>query len=532
MNVLCVVFFFAAIGIVRISAMCGQRSSFLELTALLGGLLFATSPAYAITYSGQRVTKVDPTQSSTCIDPPGAQSFVTTDNTVYLYFYATVASSDGLTNDWVGPDGTTIAGGSWGSGSSGSFCFTGPSLTITNTPANRLGPWTARVWNNGVVLFAVPFTISALATGGGTPAGPTATTSRRTLPVDLTSSCYYAPTNRFDQKDGWQCTRFAWGRACEKSGVAIHFTNESSGGLDGGTWYGRVTGLALGANPRPNSIAVWSDGGAGHVAFVEEVNNGSVTISEANFTSYPNAQYDGLRTLSTTAMAQRGSLHLLGYIYLTGYEGYIDSASNSCSSAVSGWVADRSNLNASQNLELFDGETFLGSVYANLWRQDVGSYLNDNGNHGFSYPIPDRIKDGQAHTIWARVAGTYTDLANTQSISCTSNANSTAGSVQLTFSPINATPVSTADCATYYTFTLTGKETSGTGVNLSSLSLSEGWTWTLPYLGIPGRIEPFGQFTTNVNWCRGTGASKWTIIGTDDKGNRSSWASTITFGSQ
>ena len=74
-----------------------------------------------------------------------------------------------------------------------------------------------------------------------------------------------------------------------------------------------------------NSIAVWSKGQYGHVAFVEKVEGDSVTITESNWdrVTYDyqyNIEsgikyYSGYKTLSTSQMQSRYGT-LLGYIYL------------------------------------------------------------------------------------------------------------------------------------------------------------------------------------------------------------------------
>jgi len=90
-------------------------------------------------------------------------SFLTTNNNVYLYFSAIVTVSDSLRNDWVAPDGSTIAGSTWPR-MSGIQCFGTHSLTIANLPTTtaRLGIWQARVYNNNILLFSIiPFRVSA-----------------------------------------------------------------------------------------------------------------------------------------------------------------------------------------------------------------------------------------------------------------------------------------------------------------------------------------------------------------------------------
>lgn len=101
---------------------------------------------------------------------------------------------------------------------------------------------------------------------------------------NLKSSAYAKPANPF-AASGWggQCTAFAWGRMYEKTGK-----NLAPRG-NGGTWYSAVPATSRSTTPRANSVAVWTGGTYGHVAFVESVttdaagNVTSVTFSEANF---------------------------------------------------------------------------------------------------------------------------------------------------------------------------------------------------------------------------------------------------------
>jgi hypothetical protein len=86
------------------------------------------------------------------------------------------------------------------------------------------------------------------------------------------------------------------------------------------------------------------------------------------------------------------------------YEGYVDYAN--CT-AIAGWAADRNSLNQPINVEIWDGSTNLtsGGISANASRPDVGAYLNDNGNHGFTWTIPQSLKDGASHALTAKFAG-------------------------------------------------------------------------------------------------------------------------------
>lgn len=509
--------------------------------------------ATAASVNNQRVTTQAP-PSSGCVVPPGTPSLLTSDGTVYLYFESTVTNSDALRNDWIAPDGSLISGGNWGI-SAGSYCFIGASLGISNLPPQLLGNWQARVWDNGAVLFTVPFTVSSTGTpaSGPTFPPPQVTTSQRTLPANVSGYPAYSAqaqiqidgtfqSNPFYFGGSWQCTRYAWGRAVEKTGVTLAFAG-GPGNQNGGQWHGNViTGgsVSLGSTPRQNSIAVWTGGqdANGHVAFVEDINaDGSLIVTEANYPvgSVPHQDVLSPTNSSGYQIATRDGgggtqLRLAGFIYLTTYEGYLDTNSNTCATSVSGWVADHAQLNTPLNVEVFDGEQYLSSVYANAWRQDVANYLNNSGFNAFTYQLPPITRDGQTHQIWARVSGSYTDLAHAQSVSC----GARSGNLQLTFNPSYVTnPTSTADCGTSFSFTFAGAETTGLGINLTNLSISpEGLSWNLPTLGIPGRVGGGSSFSTGLSWCRAPGISTFTITGTDDNGTRGSWSGTITFALQ
>ena len=102
------------------------------------------------------------------------------------------------------------------------------------------------------------------------------------------------------------------------------------------------------------------------------------------------------------------------------YEGYFDGAD--CS-GIWGWAADRNRLNTSINVDIYDGSTLiLANVPANQSRPDVGSYLGDNGLHGFGIATPASLKNGQPHSLTVRFAGTSQALTlSPRSITCTAN---------------------------------------------------------------------------------------------------------------
>src|SRR5579884_1205482 len=125
----------------------------------LAALTLTTLASAQISFGGEEVSRTPPPASS-CVAPPAATSFLTSDAAVYLFFNATVSSSDSLSSDWLAPDGSVFPGSTWNA-QAGAFCFSSSALAIGNTPENRLGTWQARVYDNGAPLFSVTFSVSA-----------------------------------------------------------------------------------------------------------------------------------------------------------------------------------------------------------------------------------------------------------------------------------------------------------------------------------------------------------------------------------
>jgi len=68
-----------------------------------------------------------------------------------------------------------------------------------------------------------------------------------------------------------------------------------------------------------------------------------------------------------------------------------------------GWACDADNYNQSLQIHLYDSSTFIGSTTANIYGQDLvnAGVCGGNGYHRFSYAIPESLKDGNYHYIYA-----------------------------------------------------------------------------------------------------------------------------------
>mgnify|MGYP003576857285 CR=1 FL=1 len=94
----------------------------------------------------------------------------------------------------------------------------------------------------------------------------------------------------------------------------------------------------------------------------------------------------------------------------TGYEGFQDDIN--CFNLV-GWAWDAQRPNEPLKIEIYDGNTLLVTVTADLFRQDLLDARKGNGAHAFNYAIPARLRDGKPHTIRTKIAGTDVDLVYT-----------------------------------------------------------------------------------------------------------------------
>lgn len=152
--------------------------------------------------------------------------------------------------------------------------------------------------------------------GNGTITYVDSGTKQRPSTLNYSRSFY---TNRFSRG---QCTWHCFGRAQEAYGKMITFKTDT--GLNGKVWYTAVNNCSIlgpsSANARENSIAVWSNSGAGHVGYVEKVDTNYIYVSEANVdmndTLNDYAGGDGSIYRYSRSDPGRGSLSFLGYIRL------------------------------------------------------------------------------------------------------------------------------------------------------------------------------------------------------------------------
>ena len=116
------------------------------------GPLYFTAVPSPVTFGGQIMVAQQPSSCS----PPPAVSFFATNQTPYVFFNAVVSPNDGLYAAFLAPDGTTIGDASAnGTGN----CYWFSPKTLANLTSSQNGVWSARVYDNGILLFSLDFTV-------------------------------------------------------------------------------------------------------------------------------------------------------------------------------------------------------------------------------------------------------------------------------------------------------------------------------------------------------------------------------------
>jgi hypothetical protein len=92
------------------------------------------------------------------------------------------------------------------------------------------------------------------------------------------------------------------------------------------------------------------------------------------------------------------------------YEGFHDETD--CNS-IKGWAWDTLRPNDPVNVDIYDGDTLIATVTADMFRKDLLEARKGNGSHAFDYRVPAQLKDGRGHRIRLKIAGTAIKLTGT-----------------------------------------------------------------------------------------------------------------------
>ncbi|HEX7773328.1 MAG TPA: hypothetical protein VF435_12955 [Pyrinomonadaceae bacterium] len=91
------------------------------------------------------------------------------------------------------------------------------------------------------------------------------------------------------------------------------------------------------------------------------------------------------------------------------YEGSFDRID--CQS-LEGWAWDASQPNTPVSVDIYDGAQKLATVRANQFRQDILNAGIGNGQHGFTFSLPESLRNGQSHSIRIKYSGLDLQLSS------------------------------------------------------------------------------------------------------------------------
>jgi hypothetical protein len=100
------------------------------------------------------------------------------------------------------------------------------------------------------------------------------------------------------------------------------------------------------------------------------------------------------------------------------YDGQLDTVN--CD-VIAGWAWDANDANRQIAVNIFDGDSLIGSVKAEELRTDLKAAGKGDGNHSFALPAPVSLKDGRPHSIHAKIgeSGSNWELIRSpQEINC------------------------------------------------------------------------------------------------------------------
>ncbi|GAB3901579.1 hypothetical protein GCM10028803_26490 [Larkinella knui] len=108
------------------------------------------------------------------------------------------------------------------------------------------------------------------------------------------------------------------------------------------------------------------------------------------------------------------------------FDGFLDKVE--CST-IRGWVWDRKQANMPLTVEFYTGTTIWGTTVASLFRQDLKTAGKGNGEHAYSFTVPEVLKDNIERAISARVLNTtYVLKGSPKALKCSPNARIAVGS--------------------------------------------------------------------------------------------------------
>ncbi len=145
----------------------------------------------------------------------------------------------------------------------------------------------------------------------------------------------------------------------------------------------------------------------------------SKTVSPASTTAYTATCTVGGCTSGSGSV----TVNVNGGNSCNGLEGVFDGV-YCAGTGVSGWIYNSNQPNAAISVDIYEGNTLIqANIVAGDFRQDLLEAGKGNGQHAFSVPLPNSLRDGQNHSISIRASGcTYVLTNSPRTANCPLNA--------------------------------------------------------------------------------------------------------------
>lgn len=224
------------------------------------------------------------------------------------------------------------------------------------------------------------------------------------------NTIYATATNPYSGGYG-NCTWTAWQLAYDNTGVALPNLGNA------GQWYDNAikNGYTVGTTPKAPSIIVWTDNGAGHVAYVDSViNNTQIHIQEG---AYLGGFHEETITYTTARWSGSDSVgwqNFKGFIYLgpTYHDpkGDVNSIEGGMGTIrVRGWAFDEDIPTTPILVHVYVGDSAhaghsaeVYEIIANKYRADVEQVYPGVGSyHGFDETFTTKLKGTQPVYVYA-----------------------------------------------------------------------------------------------------------------------------------
>jgi hypothetical protein len=199
--------------------------------------------------------------------------------------------------------------------------------------------------------------------------------------------------------------------------------------------------------------------------------NGYFPVGEHTFTSY--------MIVGDLATVQE-SMKQLYQVHPTDVQMPQGSLDYATCEATGGWAFDPKMSSQIINVQIFTldnnkNEIILGNVPTNIFRPDINNIVTGgSGSHGFEFAMPNSVKDGKDHLIYARAINTNPNLVNPYiggglKINCPPPVVSSSSSISV-LSSSSSTSISSSSSSISNSNSSISSPTSSTSISSQSLS--------------------------------------------------------------